>query len=731
MEKRTWTVQKNDETGKWYLHFSDAVEPDSAPSAEEVLAEAKRQGLKQTSLISAAGIEKYLKKNAATGISPIPLLLELSPDFDARIVLNADKTEANLYIRKAAENPRHVDSVTVDKLLQRSNIVNLDIPKIKQTVADFENSFNMELYTLIAQGKPPKRAADKKLIAHFKQISDYEAERLTDRLKNWELRTQDVEDPTKDQEFPLSEVKTLAFVEKGDTLYKLEESAPGETGVNVYGETIPGLPGNDPFFLDLRNIIQSQNSLTAGVTGLLFIAPTNRGLKLRIVPYRDASARVAVSLDKMEASLILQSGLGAGERLSINTIKKGLNDANLLDSIPDSKITEIIEEARKKNEEAEYPILKGTPPIAPNSYKMKWEVEFKSGSNIATVENEDLILIAELLNAGENGKDVYGNIILPKNAEPVSLPTHDETVKSETNKKITKFYACASGELSRVNNKLSISSLKSIQSDIDEKTGDIIFPGSLVITGDIKDGRKVKADGELSITGHVNLALVYSENSVKLQGGINGKGRGVVWAKNTASLHYAENARIFSGNDIRITNYCFKCIVKTNGHVSLEGTPGVLLGGTISAAKGVSTQDLGAEKTIRTIISFGQDYLIKDEIEVREKEIAENNAALSEIEKKLTSGASEVNIDELRNKKVKLIKRNSALTVRIFNLKENFEFHIPSKITVKGTVYPGVVLESHGRYFEVMETKRHVFFEFDQKKGQIMCLPLEDMQEND
>ena len=157
----------------------------------------------------------------------------------------------------------------------------------------------------------------------------------------------------------------------------------------------------------------------------------------------------------------------------------------------------------------------------------------------------------------------------------------------------------------------------------------------------------------------------------------------------------------------------------------------MLLGGTISAAKGVSTQDLGAEKTIRTIISFGQDYLIKDEIEVREKEIAENNAALSEIEKKLTSGASEVNIDELRNKKVKLIKRNSALTVRIFNLKENFEFHIPSKITVKGTVYPGVVLESHGRYFEVMETKRHVFFEFDQKKGQIMCLPLEDMQEND
>lgn len=729
MENSMWNVQKSAETGKWYLQFGKAVEAGAVPSADEVLAEAKRQGLKQTSLISSTGIEKYLKKHAGSGVVPVPLLLELNPDFDARIVVNADKTEAHLYIRKAAEAPRSVDMLTVDKLLERSGIVGLDIPKIKQAVSDFEDSFTMELFEPIAQGTPPKRAADKKLIAHFKQISDYEANRLSDRLKNMELRTGDVEDPTKDQDYPLSEAKTLTFVEKGDTLYELEESAQGEAGVNVYGEPIPGLPGNDPFLLDLRNIVQSQNSLTAGVTGLLLIAETDRGLKLRIVPYRDASARVVVSRDKMEASLILQSGLGAGERLSVNTIKKGLNDADLLDSISDSKITEIIEEARRKNEEAEYPILKGIPPIAPNSYRLKWEVEFSAGANTATVENNDLILTAELLSGGESGKDVYGNVIAPKNADPVTLPACDDTIKQETDKKITKFYACASGELSRINNKLSISSLKSIQSDIDEKTGDVTFPGSLVITGDIKDGRKVKADGDLTVTGNAELSLLYSESSVRLQGGMHGKGRGTVWAKNTVFLHYAENARIFSGHDIKMTNYCFRCLVKTNGLVTLEGSPGVLLGGTISAAKGISVQDLGAEKTIRTIISFGQDYLIKDEIEVREKEITANNERLAEIDKSLNAGASDTNVEELRSEKVKLIKKNSALSVRIFNLKENFEFHIPSKVIVKGTIYPGVVLESHGRYFEVMETRQHVFFEFDQKKGQILCLPLEDIQQ--
>ena len=118
--------------------------------------------------------------------------------------------------------------------------------------------------------------------------------------------------------------------------------------------------------------------------------------------------------------------------------------------------------------------------------------------------------------------------------------------------------------------------------------------------------------------------------------------------------------------------------------------------------------------------------MIKDEIEVREKEIAENTAEIEEIDKKLKQKEPVSNIEELRNRKVKLIKRNSALTIRIFNLKENFETHIPSKIKVSGFVYPGVVLESHGRYFEVMETHQHVFFNFDEKTGQIICSPMQD-----
>jgi uncharacterized protein len=39
-------------------------------------------------------------------------------------------------------------------------------------------------------------------------------------------------------------------------------------------------------------------------------------------------------------------------------------------------------------------------------------------------------------------------------------------------------------------------------------------------------------------------------------------------------------------------------------------------------------------------------------------------------------------------------------------------------------VYPGVVLESHGRYFEVKQKKTRVVFFFDQERGHIQEKPL-------
>ena len=176
-----------------------------------------------------------------------------------------------------------------------------------------------------------------------------------------------------------------------------------------------------------------------------------------------------------------------------------------------------------------------------------------------------------------------------------------------------------------------------------------------------------------------------------------------------------------------INDYCFRCVVKTNGELVMTGEPGSFIGGNAHAARGMRVRNLGDYKTVRTIISFGQDYLIKDKIEVYEKQTQENLLELNRIEAELVNPAHDAeHIQELREQKVILLKSNTALGLKVFKLKENFESHIPSKVTITGTVYPGVILESHGRYYEVREPLSHVVFTFDAEKGRILCTPIED-----
>jgi uncharacterized protein (DUF342 family) len=61
----------------------------------------------------------------------------------------------------------------------------------------------------------------------------------------------------------------------------------------------------------------------------------------------------------------------------------------------------------------------------------------------------------------------------------------------------------------------------------------------------------------------------------------------------------------------------------------------------------------------------------------------------------------------------------------VFTLRERFEEHHDSEIAIKGVVYPGVVMESHDRYYEISEKRSGVVFFFDRDSGRIRERPIE------
>jgi len=720
-----WSIEHNDDINKWYLTFSSSIEEEK-PNVEDIYLEIKRKGIDVRTIISKQKIQNYINEEAKMPTVPAPLLLQLDPSFDVRVIVSNDKLSAKLYVRKAYDISQTLPMNIILRSLQNSKVKDLNMADINSVLAQFDSSSNMELEMLIKTGVAPKRGNDRTLIPHFTPLQEHEVARILERLRDSKYRKDGEVSQDEDLEFPLSQAEQFAYIEVDTVIYDISQSEAGEAGIDVYGNKVEGLPGNMPFVVDLRNIVQLGDEFRANTTGILITKQEGSNLKMRIIPYKNAKVKAVVSKDKMSAVLILENGAGAGEVLSVNLIKTALNDAGLLEVTPNDKIEDAIKHA-KRYEETEYPLLKGVEPIGPGSYLLDWKVTFSEDATVATVQEGDLILEATKLSKGQEGKDVFGKVIKQKAIHEFPIPEADDSLRLDESGGTTKFYALISGELSYVDNKLSIASTKTIEGDVDTPNQKITFPGDIVVTGDVGDEVTVKAKGNLTCKGDAGISLLYSEIVLHLEGGMKGRGRGTLWSKGNMFVGFCEGAKVFAGGNVNISEYCFMCVVKTNGLLSVQGHHGALVGGNIHAARGCVVRNLGAEKSIRTVISFGQDYLIKDEIEVHEKEIEENTRSIKDFDEKLKNGnMKEDEIDELRRNKVRCIKRNSALQLRIFNLKENFEFHIPSSIKVLGTIYPGVVLESHGRYFEIFEKQSNVEFKFDEVNGNIICNPIED-----
>jgi len=722
MSKINWELSENLKTKRWYLTIPAGA--DLYPSIDDIKQLSMTKSIDSFSLLSDQLLEKSLQRaKDCTGEDySFPIVLEST--FDVRINVSQDKTKASLYIRKAADRKIPLDFKLVSTAINNSHLKGLDAAKIKEELTRFKDSPSLELNDfVIATGTPAGRGAQRELVALCEWIPEAELADILPRLIEHYAALPATND---DKIFPIAETTQIARVDVNQAVFGLSPAEQGTTGIDVYGKEIPGMPGNDPFFQVLGNITVGTQGLKSTSKGLLLFSEKESCQRIRIIPYADGKATPVISEDKMIVSLILESDDGGGAFLSATSALDTLAKQGIQGKIDKELIGTTITNVRSTKKSEEIIIARGKAPVPKGSSRIIWFTANQVGIAPVTITSGDKILSAETLPSGDNGYDVYGTVLKAETGESMAVPAHDGTISEETEGAIHTYTAQISGQLVLTDNMLSISDTREITGDIDETTGDLHFPGNIALSGTIKSGRIVKAAGNLKIEGSSEASLVSADNSVTMTGGIRGEGRGTVWAKQEIFMAFAENARILAGQDISINDYCFQCTVKTNGTLFMKGNPAVLLGGTIHASKGVEVYELGSEKTIRTSISFGQNYLVSDQINVCEKEvekIKEEVVKIDELMKRIST--TDPKIHELRRKKLELLKKNDKLTVRIFTLKEQYETHIISHIRVENTVYPGVILESHGRYFEVREQKTHVIFIFDQSTGQITCNPID------
>jgi len=265
---------------------------------------------------------------------------------------------------------------------------------------------------------------------------------------------------------------------------------------------------------------------------------------------------------------------------------------------------------------------------------------------------------------------------------------------------------------------------------IDLSAGNIDFPGSLVIRGDIRSGMKVHAGGDITVGGVIESAEVSAGGDIRVQGGIVGHApaqhslqRSVadvptarISAHGNVSARYIENAVIEAQQSIYVIESVVQSDMMALDQVIVggKGQKGRILGGFIRATGLVSADFLGGDGAGSTRVMAGVNPLLQRAMEEHRRKrdsLLKQHDDVSKIVKLLGGNAQKREIYEKARLTLKKLSEDIAEELedeRVIEAEGKLAAH--AKVVVGEAVAAGVTVMLGRRSSYIKEdTGRGVF----------------------
>jgi uncharacterized protein (DUF342 family) len=669
-------------------------------------------GFSEESLVSDKKIIQFLLSGCRSeGAQSYSLTKDRDGSFD--IEINSLSTEAQLHLYKGTGHGKALDMKQAWTRVLELKIANFEAERVKKAILDFNSSESKEISIFLASGQYPRRGDDREISIEAEYLPPEEAEDIKNRIKDLRLVAPSVQD------FPAEQIEKMALVKKGMKLFQLGKHKGGKDGKDIYGHIIKGIEGNDPILNIYENIIIQDEVATSKIDGILDYACENMVYSLRVREHDDAKIVVSLSDNSMTAYVSFLSPQGSGHYVTTERIRSALEEKGIVKGILEEEIQKISVLAEEGKIVTDHPVAEGKIPYQ-GEQALKFLVDLEPGTkNSVSIDEGDII--AELQQQGDGettGFNVLGERLYNENDK--GIEQGNNVLQEEQDGKII-LKAGAKGLLCIENNSLFIKEKLSIRGDVSRSSGSVQFPGSITISGSVLSGIFVKAGKDLTVLEVLEASLLSAGGSILIGQGVKGDRKAVLRAGGNITLGFAEATNIMVSGVLTVKKALMNCIVKCNGQIKSDSGNTRIIGGFLKVKSGISIGSIGSERETKTFISFGQDYLVEDQINVT-KEIEQINQQLPEIESHLRMAEEKRNhkkLMALRKKKVQMLKVLEKKGIKNFFLKEKFEVHFDSIIKVSDTIFPGVIFESHGRIYEVKEKLRSIMIYFDKTTGKI------------
>lgn len=311
----------------------------------------------------------------------------------------------------------------------------------------------------------------------------------------------------------------------------------------------------------------------------------------------------------------------------------------------------------------------------------------KAGDCIARLHPED---------PGEDGKDVYGNAIKPRNVKREILKFGHNIDLSENRREL---YSQVDGHVTLVEGKVFVSNVMEVE-NVDISTGDIDYEGNVQVNGNVCSNFKINARGNVEIRGVVEGAEIIASGNVIIARGVNGMAKGMIKAGGNVIAKFIENARVEAKGYVE-TDSILHSNVTAGTEIRVGGKKGFITGGYVCATNLIDVKTLGAELGANTTVEIGINpdtkrrfHELEELIKADTKIINTAQPVLDAAKAKIFSGIKlppeqVKHIQELSNVVTLKKKGIEAAGKEMAQLEELMSVSDEAQIVVRDKVYPG------------------------------------------
>lgn len=714
-----WSLSGGQESGGCFLDYIPGHEALPLPSAGDIVTAAGRHGYIPDKILP----EDKLRSRLAVSVTDQkPLIGEpISRDTDGSIEIEIDpmRVTAVLKLRRESGNGVPLVLESIAAAIRDSGLRGLDGAAVKAAILQFWKSEDSTSQITLKEGRLPERSPDRELDFLVPFLEEEEASPIRDRLV---FEPHKVMGLASIRTFPASAVTRMAVVQKEQSIARLGSPKAGKPGKDIDGKDLPGFPGNDPDIQVHEGLEWEEDIIAARSDGLLDVGKTSDGVThLRIRPHKDALVQVSISDDSIKAFVSTRLPEGTGAPATAERIMDEAEKAGVLKGLSEESINYVEERSLGGEIITGQIIAEGRLPMEDNT-RLSLSVSGDPASNPIPVKTGDLI--GTVQSGEESGWNVLGEPLMDEGG---TMKEGENILRQEAEDGTTVLIAEKGGHLVMSEGRLMVRHLLDYLGDVSMASGNVRYPGRIKIDGSVLSRVVVDGGEGVEVTQVVQAALINSGKDVVIGKGVKGEGKAVIRSQGPLTLGYAEEANLLSSENIIVSRALMNCRVKCNGRLEFSGKEGKLIGGVMKLKDGLICKDVGNERGTDTVISFGQDYLVENQIEQVQTEIRKiqeyidkTDAMMTELENK---GAS-ARLIIVRQKKVDALKMLEKKNLRIFLLREKFERHFESEVRITGTAWPGVVFESHGRLIKVEEPLNSVSIMFNREIGRLERKPL-------